>query len=191
MRGHTRTMLIAGLIATGLLTATPASAVDITVAPRLNDTRSAGQPARLTDPHHQLAPNVPFVENQDAFLPGGNARASIVSAIRTAHALGLTELRVDGFTDSQGSAAWGYTLGLLRARAVAGELRTIAGATGLPALTIRLASYGEHFPLNGNANESQMRANRRVELHAVTATGPTGAGAGPGLAPDRTRPNPT
>ncbi len=87
---------------------------------------------------------------------------------RIAHALvsaGITHLRVDGYTDSQGSDTYNLKLSLSRATAVADLL---AGA-GIPRANMEIRGLGKKNPVADNSTAAGRLENRRV---AIVILGP-------------------
>ena len=76
--------------------------------------------------------------------------------------LGATTVRVAGYTDSKGTAAYNRGLSLRRAEAVRAGL-----ATRLPDLTQAVKGYGESRPVASNETAKGRALNRRVTI-AVT-----------------------
>ncbi len=75
---------------------------------------------------------------------------------------GLTA-RVEGHTDSSGSAAINQDLSQQRAEAVMQALV----ARGVDAGRINATGYGADRPIASNATEAGRRANRRVEVYVI------------------------
>jgi outer membrane protein OmpA-like peptidoglycan-associated protein len=68
---------------------------------------------------------------------------------------------VNGYTDNLGSAAYGRTLSLRRAEAVAAALRP--RLSGVP-VTLQPRGFGEADPVASNATEAGRQLNRRVTI---------------------------
>jgi outer membrane protein OmpA-like peptidoglycan-associated protein len=86
---------------------------------------------------------------------------------RIAHALvnaGITHLRVDGYTDSQGSDTYNLKLSLSRATAVS-EL--LAGA-GIPRASMEIRGLGKKNPVADNSTAAGRLENRRVAIVILT-----------------------
>jgi outer membrane protein OmpA-like peptidoglycan-associated protein len=77
-----------------------------------------------------------------------------------------TTLRVEGHTDSIGSAAYNQTLSQRRANSVASYLENI----GVNSSRIDAVGYGKSQPRATNSTAAGRQLNRRVEIH-VLATG--------------------
>jgi len=87
------------------------------------------------------------------------AIAEVARLIRARHVRGV--VRVNGYTDNLGSAAYGRTLSLRRAEAVAAALRP--RLSGVP-VTLQPRGFGEADPVASNATEAGRQLNRRVSI---------------------------
>jgi outer membrane protein OmpA-like peptidoglycan-associated protein len=79
------------------------------------------------------------------------------------HALvnvGITHLRVDGYTDSSGSDAYNLKLSHSRAAAVADLL----AGTGIPPATMEIRGLGKKNPVADNSTAAGRLENRRVAI---------------------------
>ena len=90
------------------------------------------------------------------------ASAALDRAAARLKELGATTVRVAGYTDSKGTAAYNRGLSLRRAEAVRAGL-----ATRLPDLTQAVKGYGESRPVASNESAKGRALNRRVTI-AVT-----------------------
>ncbi|MFN8118894.1 MAG: OmpA family protein [Micropruina glycogenica] len=90
------------------------------------------------------------------------ASAALDRAAARLKELGATTVRVAGYTDSKGTAAYNRGLSLRRAEAVRAGL-----ATRLPDLTQAVKGYGESRPVASNETAKGRALNRRVTI-AVT-----------------------
>jgi outer membrane protein OmpA-like peptidoglycan-associated protein len=72
-----------------------------------------------------------------------------------------TTIRVEGYTDSKGSASYNERLSERRAGSVANYL----GSLGVRSSRIHAVGYGEAHPRAGNTTASGRQQNRRVEIH--------------------------
>jgi type IX secretion system PorP/SprF family membrane protein len=70
---------------------------------------------------------------------------------------------VAGHTDTEGTVAYNYELGLRRARAVRDYLRR----QGVPLERLTMMSYGEAMPKRSNGSHDGRAVNRRTELNVV------------------------
>lgn len=77
------------------------------------------------------------------------------------------DIRVYGFTDSQGSAGYNKELAQQRADAVKAWLQT----NGIEASHISVNAIGESQPVASNSTEARRQQNRRVEIVARAAAG--------------------
>lgn len=105
------------------------------------------------------------------FVTGGNvltpeSAALLPQIINTLRQRPAPDISVTGHTDSVGTAEANATLGLERARFVAGELRQALDAAGLalPPDAIVITSHGEANPLVPLGDEVDEPRNRRVEI---------------------------
>ena len=90
------------------------------------------------------------------------ASAALDRAAARLKELGATTVRVAGYTDSKGTAAYNRGLSLRRAEAVRAGL-----ASRLPNLTQAVKGYGESRPVASNETAKGRALNRRVTI-AVT-----------------------
>jgi outer membrane protein OmpA-like peptidoglycan-associated protein len=74
---------------------------------------------------------------------------------------GMKALRIDGHTDSVGSAVYNLDLSERRARSVRKALIEL----GVPANKIKAVGFGESHPIADNGNYQGRAANRRVEFN--------------------------
>ena len=94
-----------------------------------------------------------------------NARAGVAldRAAKRLTELNATAVRVSGYTDSKGSAAYNKGLSKRRADAVLAALKG-----RLPSLTGTIRAYGERYPVATNKTAKGRALNRRV---TITVTG--------------------
>ena len=88
------------------------------------------------------------------------SRALVPEILRVVKERPVPEVIAIGHTDTTGSAATNYDLGLKRATIV----RDLLVATGLAASDVEVASHGEADPLTRTADETNEPRNRRVEI---------------------------
>ena len=91
-------------------------------------------------------------------------QARIAEMARGLQSVGLTAARVEGHTDSSGSAEFNARLSEQRATAVS----AIMQASGFPAASLAIRGWGETMPVADNGTEEGMAQNRRVVV-IVTA----------------------
>ncbi|MGF6213102.1 outer membrane protein OmpA-like peptidoglycan-associated protein [Comamonas sp. 4034] len=92
----------------------------------------------------------------DSAEVGEAARTKVVELARALLKEGIDRLRVEGYTDDRGSAAYNLKLSLRRAQAVSDVL----GEAGMPRQNIEVKGLGNALPvISGNAAE-----NRRVAI---------------------------
>ncbi|MFK3984684.1 OmpA family protein [Micromonospora sp. NPDC050397] len=147
------TLVLAGLLPSEASKATVLAAALDTGAVLVDRLRVAGVQQQLTS-----LPPVTFAFDSHTLTPAG--RASLVAAGRILVANPSARIRVEGHTDSVGSA--GFNLGLSRDRA-----RTVHDfllTQGVTADRMRIEGYGESRPKLSNASAANRSVNRRVEL---------------------------
>lgn len=88
------------------------------------------------------------------------SQAEIPEVLQTVRERGPSAVSVIGHTDTVGSKAYNEQLGLLRARAIAGQLQD----NGLQALELVVTSHGEGNLLVKTPDNKPEPANRRVEV---------------------------
>jgi outer membrane protein OmpA-like peptidoglycan-associated protein len=76
------------------------------------------------------------------------------------------ELEVAGYTDDTGNADYNKELSLKRAQAVADYIRNLYPAIG--ADQMKVAGYGEDFPIATNETAEGRAKNRRVEFKVLS-----------------------
>ena len=89
-----------------------------------------------------------------------DSRAVFPEFLRVVAERPLPNVIVIGHTDTSGSAATNYELGLRRAQAV----RDLLVAAGLAASSVEVVSHGEGDPLTRTPDETSEPRNRRVEI---------------------------
>jgi outer membrane protein OmpA-like peptidoglycan-associated protein len=105
-----------------------------------------------------LTADVMFAYNKAKLT--AKAKATLTTIAKQLTTTPPTQIRVTGFTDSDGSAAANRTLSKKRAKAVAAFL-----AARLPSSTaITAVGKGETHPRASNATKAGRALNRRVEL---------------------------
>jgi OmpA-OmpF porin, OOP family len=88
------------------------------------------------------------------------ARQIIKEAADASTRVKYTQIKVDGYTDLSGSAAYNQRLSVRRAESVAGELVR----DGVPRTAIGVQGFGESNPLVPTAQGVREPQNRRVEI---------------------------
>lgn len=99
-----------------------------------------------------------FTSGKAKLTPAATAAVKTLSAYL--QAVNGARARVEGHTDSQGSAAANRTLSQQRAAAV----REALVAAGLPAGRVEAVGHGADHPVGDNRTEAGRAANRRVEV---------------------------
>lgn len=112
----------------------------------------------------RLDTSVLFDFDSAALRPSAASTLARVAALLAA--LGHPAVRVDGYTDSEGTASYNQELSLRRAQAVAQALHD----DGVPDHVLTAAGHGEADPVqpehraDGSVDPAAQAANRRVEL---------------------------
>jgi OOP family OmpA-OmpF porin len=110
--------------------------------------------------------------DSDSVALDETAKAELRRVLADVADLGRVELAVIGHTDQNGSNAYNYRLGSVRAWTVANYLVS----NGIDASHIAVKSRGENRPIADAAGAASPAANRRVEIRvAATATAETQA----------------
>lgn len=113
-----------------------------------------------------LDSKVLFPEDRATLSAAARARLrSVAQQIRASSATGT--VRVDGYTDDQGSAEHGLVLSRQRARAVRGVLAPQLSGTGVDIVTRGLGEANPRVPNNdksGRPIRANQAKNRRVEI---------------------------
>ena len=102
--------------------------------------------------------DVIFETGKATLRPGAAARLQPLVAYLNASP--AVKVRIDGHTDSVGSAAMNLRLSQARAAAV----RTALVSAGVDASRVQAVGHGESQPVGTNVNAAGRQANRRVEL---------------------------
>lgn len=97
-----------------------------------------------------------FASNESALQP--EQTASLAEIARKLAEVGITTARVEGHTDSTGTAAYNQTLSQARAQAVAAPLQT----GGMRFTPDQIIGRGETIPLSPNDTPEGRQDNRRV-----------------------------
>lgn len=105
-----------------------------------------------------------FASNESALLPEQVERLAKVA--RNLATVGITTARIEGHTDSTGTAAYNSTLSKARAQAVAAPLR----ANGMRFAPGQVVGRGEAMPLSPNDSPEGRQDNRRVVMIVTPAT---------------------
>lgn len=99
-----------------------------------------------------------FAVNESAIQPEQEQRMAALA--RNLLSVGIDRVRVDGHTDSTGTAAFNLTLSQARARTVAAALE----AGGLRFTPDQIVGRGETMPLSDNGTPEGRQDNRRVVI---------------------------
>lgn len=105
--------------------------------------------------------DVLFETGSAVLRPG--AEAKLTPLARYLRANPRVQVRIDGFTDSVGSAASNVTLSRDRARSVGHALQEM----GIDPARMLLAGHGEDSPVASNGDAAGRQLNRRVEVTLV------------------------
>ncbi len=130
------------------------------------DDQQRGNTTRIT-----LASDVLFAFDQDALTPAATNRlAQTAALIRSRSAATGTVIRIDGYTDAVGEAAYNVGLSTRRAAAVRTALARVLG----PGFTFAVAGHGAADPIAANSkpdgadNPAGRALNRRVTVAFTT-----------------------
>jgi outer membrane protein OmpA-like peptidoglycan-associated protein len=143
-------------------TPTPAGAT-----PTPSSTRTKAQPkpkpsSGVVERGNNLDLSTDVLFDRGSAVLSGRARSAIAEVARVMRARDVRGVvRVNGYTDNLGSAAYGMTLSRQRAEAVAAALRPqLRGVQ----VTLRSQGLGEANPVASNATETGRQRNRRVTI---------------------------
>jgi outer membrane protein OmpA-like peptidoglycan-associated protein len=115
---------------------------------------------RETEAGFEFGASEPILFDFDRYDLKPDARRIVERIGHTLVSVGLTSVRVYGFTDSLGSDAYNFRLSERRAETVAAELVD----TGLPAGSVVTSGKGKHNPVGDNRTEAGRAENRRAEI---------------------------
>jgi outer membrane protein OmpA-like peptidoglycan-associated protein len=121
---------------------------------------------------------IQFDFGKDTIKPESNRILDDIAAILNAHPE-IEKVRVEGHTDSIGTATYNQGLSERRARSVVNALVP----RGVPAAKLVAAGFGFTRPIESNATALGRAKNRRVEFVIVQREGEDGTAPGPGGAP--------
>ena len=102
-----------------------------------------------------------FDVNSDVIRPGLNSELDRIAQVLNNYP--QTNIRVEGHTDSTGSAAYNQTLSERRANSV----RNALIQRGIAASRIPTVGYGASSPIADNSTEYGRQQNRRVEVRII------------------------
>lgn len=102
-----------------------------------------------------------FDVNSDVIRPGLNSELDRIAQVLNNYP--QTNIRVEGHTDSTGSAAYNQTLSERRANSV----RNALIQRGIAASRISTVGYGTSSPIADNSTEYGRQQNRRVEVRII------------------------
>ncbi|WP_298395350.1 OmpA family protein [Sphingobium sp.] len=105
-----------------------------------------------------MADRLLFATEESTLIPA--QRGAIGRMSGALRAVGINGARVEGHTDSTGTASYNQALSLRRAQAVADAL--VAGGMARPAM--RVAGMGARVPVESNRSADGRRENRRVVI---------------------------
>ncbi|WP_416464631.1 OmpA family protein [Sphingomonas sp. VDB2] len=105
-----------------------------------------------------MADRLLFATEESTLIPDQKMAIGRLSAVLAG--VGIRGARVEGHTDSTGSASYNDALSLRRAQAVADAL--VGGGMARPAM--RVAGMGARIPVQSNRSASGRRENRRVVI---------------------------
>ncbi len=99
----------------------------------------------------------------DGSIIGEEYKASLDAFAQQLLQAKTSKILVSGHTDTEGTVAYNYELGLRRARAVRDYLRR----QGIPLERLEMLSYGEAIPKRTNHSHEGRAENRRTEIRLV------------------------
>ena len=114
-----------------------------------------------------LSGSVLFVTNKSDLLPGAQVKLNQVAEALTSQD-SESKIVVDGYTDSQGAAAYNQDLSQRRAQSVCDYLVT----RGIATSRITAHGFGMGSPVADNASPEGRANNRRVEIVVTPASSP-------------------
>jgi outer membrane protein OmpA-like peptidoglycan-associated protein len=130
---------------------------------RTNDPKTNGcPPARIEAGEIKINQQVNFKTNSSVILPQGDTVLSAIKPILDEHTE-IKKLRVDGHTDSRGTAAYNMGLSIRRAESVVKWLVT----HGVDMARLTSKGFGLTKPIQTNKTDEGRLHNRRVEFHIV------------------------
>ncbi len=140
--------------------------------PASTDPKKNGCPkARIEKGQIKITERVEFEYNSAKLRKDSDDILNAVLAIMKDHAE-ITEISVEGHTDSKGAAAYNKRLSQRRADSVKAWLVK----HGIDKKRLTSKGFGEEKPIDSNDTEEGRQNNRRVEFHLVTINGkPVGA----------------
>ena len=116
--------------------------------------------ARVENGQIKITEQVKFAENSSQILKDSDTVLNAVVDILTAHPE-IAQLKVQGYTDNKGSAAYNKNLSKQRAAAV----KTWLVKHKVDAGRLESEGFGADSPIDDNATEAGRKNNRRVEFH--------------------------
>jgi outer membrane protein OmpA-like peptidoglycan-associated protein len=119
-------------------------------------------PARIEAGEIKINQQVNFKTNSAVILPQGDTVLSAIKPILDEHTE-IKKLRVDGHTDSRGTAAYNMGLSIRRAESVVKWLVT----HGVDMSRLTSKGFGLTKPIQTNKTDEGRLHNRRVEFHIV------------------------
>jgi outer membrane protein OmpA-like peptidoglycan-associated protein len=119
-------------------------------------------PARIEAGEIKITQQVNFKTNSSVILPQGDTVLSAIKPILDEHTE-IKKLRVDGHTDSRGTAAYNMGLSIRRAESVVKWLVT----HGVDMARLTSKGFGLTKPIQTNKTDEGRLHNRRVEFHIV------------------------
>ncbi|MEO6835799.1 MAG: OmpA family protein [Candidatus Tumulicola sp.] len=139
------------LTATGENNATAQAAIEFDVNEALAKELEKGGRARIYGIHFDVA--------SARIVPQSQATIREIAGVLRAHP--AWNMRIEGYTDSDGGAAYNLALSNRRAQAVVNDL---VARYGIARRRLHAAGYGLTHPVASNATDAGKALNRRVEL---------------------------
>ena len=148
------------------------------------DPKKNGCPlARVEAGQIKISEQVKFAENSARLLKDSDNLLNAVLEIVNGHPE-ITQLKIEGYTDSKGAAAYNKTLSAQRAASVRGWLVLHK----VDPKRLESAGYGADRPIDTNDTEAGRQNNRRVEFHIGDKAPDAPKDAPPGALKDAPKP---
>jgi outer membrane protein OmpA-like peptidoglycan-associated protein len=129
--------------------------------PEPGDASAAASAARATGPAEVMLSEIHFNPGSAALTPGGERKALETAA--KIKSLGASNVRVSGYTDTQGPAAYNMHLSLRRARSIADLLESVGVSTDI----IAVEGHGEEGGPEPTADQVSEPLNRCAGIFAM------------------------
>jgi outer membrane protein OmpA-like peptidoglycan-associated protein len=141
--------------------AAPAAAVPMPDDAEPTDASGAASLAQAAGPAEVMLNEIHFNPGSATLTPGGERKA--LEAAEKIKSLGASNVRVSGYTDTQGPAAYNMHLSLRRARSIADLLESV----GVSAESIAVEGHGEEGGPEPTADQVSEPLNRCAGIFAM------------------------